>query len=48
MKCKYEKKSELGNKYVKCQRDGSIRRYPCHCNKHEPTFWEKLKVKFGF
>ena len=26
MKCKYEQKANLGEKYIKCGRDGSIRR----------------------
>ena len=43
MKCKYEQKANLGEKYIKCGRDGSICHYPCHCNKHQPTLWEKLK-----
>lgn len=42
------KKTELGNKYVRCRRDGSIRHYPCYCTKYEPTFLEKLKAKFRY
>lgn len=47
MKCKYAKKANLGKKYIKCECDGSIRTYPCHCVKEKPTLFGKLKLKLG-
>ena len=43
MSCKYKKKSVLGKKYCKCDRDNSVRKISCHCPNYEPTLPEKFK-----
>ena len=43
MSCKYKKKSVLGKKYCKCDRDNSVRKISCHCPNYKPTLPEKFK-----
>lgn len=45
--CKYDEKSLLGNGYVRCQLDGSVRKNGCPCNKRELSWWQKFKQKLG-
>ena len=45
MKCKYSRKCSKQLKgYVRCVRDGSVRKDSCRekCIKFKPTFWDKL------
>ena len=46
MSCKYIKKSNLGEDYIKCRRDNSVRKRGCPCSKYEPTFWEYISEYF--
>lgn len=46
MKCKYNTKAKIGDTYIKCGRDGSIRKKGCPCAKYKPTFWEYIKEYF--
>lgn len=46
MSCKYIKKSNLGEDYIKCRRDNSIRKNGCPCARYKPTFWEYIRKYF--
>lgn len=48
MKCKHGLKYYKG--YVKCQKDGSMRKEDCKekCGRFEPTFWDKLMYLISY